>query len=371
MFAAAPVTALIAYVKREKLASGLLILLLGLCLIAPGQIPRIPGLINWRTITALGGLLCLTTALELSGGLRRAAGRLIEHAGTERRAALALVSLTIVAAMVVTNDVALFIAVPLTLNLSRLTGQSPVRLVIFEALAANTGSLLTPIGNPQNLFLWQTSGASFAAFTLAMAPLALALIAGLMLTTWLAFPPQALRRHEIEAVQVDRGLLAAALALYIPFLIAVNAGWAIPAGVGLLVLFLLFRCRVLARLDWTLLLVFVLMFVDLRLLAALPAVHAVLADMNEPHRLYSGAILLSQVISNVPAAIALEPFSHDWKILAYGVNIGGFGLLPGSLANLIALRLLGHKGAWRGFHLWSIPALILAAVVGYVLLFAH
>lgn len=362
-------TAFAAFIQREKLAVGLLALLLVLCLIAPDRITHIPGLIDARTIAALAGLLCLTTALDLSGGLRWAAARLIEHAGTQRLGALALVALTVIAAMCVTNDVALFIAVPLTLNLSRLTGQSPVRLVIFEALAANTGSLLTPIGNPQNLFLWQTSGVSFAAFTSAMAPLAIVLIAALLLTTWLAFPAQAWQRHEVEAGRVDRVLLAAALALYIPFLLAVNAGWAVPAGLALLGLFLIFRRSVLARLDCTLLLVFALMFVDLRLLAGLPMVSRVLGGLSELHRLYGAAILLSQFISNVPAAIALEPFTHDWKTLSYGVNIGGFGLLPGSLANLIALRLLGQKGAWRSFHLWSIPALILAAAVGYWLLF--
>jgi Na+/H+ antiporter NhaD/arsenite permease-like protein len=362
---------LAALIQREKLAAALLALLLVLCLIAPDRIMHIPGLIDARTLAALGGLLCLTTALDLSGGLRWSAARLIDHAGTQRLAALALVALTVIAAMFVTNDVALFIAVPLTLNLSRLTGQSPVRLVIFEALAANTGSLLTPIGNPQNLFLWQTSDVSFMAFTAAMAPLAAVLIAALLLTTWLAFPARRLQRHEVEAGRVDRGLLAAALVLYPLFLIAVNAGWAVPAGLALLGLFLIFRRGVLARLDWALLLVFALMFVDLRLLAGLPAVSHVLTGLSEPHRLYGAAIVLSQVISNVPAAIALEPFTHDWKSLSYGVNIGGFGLLPGSLANLIALRLLGHKGAWRSFHLWSIPALILAAAVGYGLLFRH
>ena len=364
---------LIAFVKREKLAAGLLAGLVVLCLIAPRRIAELPALVDWRTIAALGGLLCLTAALEMSGGLAYAAARLVDHAGTERLAALALIGLTLAAAMFVTNDVALFVAVPLTLSLTRLTGLSPLRLVIFEALAANAGSLLTPIGNPQNLFLWQVSGVSFAAFTWAMAPLAAVLIAGLLLLTWFGFPARALKRHEVAAGAVDRGLLAAALALYVPFLAAVNQGWAVAAGLVLLGMFLAFRRGVLARLDWMLLAVFVLMFADLRLLTGLPWTRDVVDALRvgAPHRLYGAAILLSQIISNVPAAIALEPFTHDWKTLAYGVDIGGFGLMQGSLANLIALRLLGHKGAWRSFHLWSVPALVLAAAAGYVLLFAH
>ena len=89
------------------------------------------------------------------------------------------------------------------------------------------------------------------------------------------------------------------------------------------------------------------------------------------HLPYTAWHLSYVAIGAVFVGAALEPFTHDWKTLAYGVDIGGLGLMQGSLANLIALRLLGHKGAWRSFHLWSVPALILAAAAGYVLLFAH
>lgn len=363
--------AVLAFIRREKLATGLLAALIGLCLIAPASAMNLPALIEWRTIAALGGLLALTTALDLSGGLRWAAARLVDHARSQRTAALVLVGLTLAASMGLTNDVALFLVVPLTLNLARLTGMAPLRLVIFEALAANAGSLLTPIGNPQNLFLWQTSGVSFMAFTWTMLPLAALLMAALLVLTYVSFPAKTLGRHEAESSDVDRGLLILALVLYLPFLVAVNEGWAVAGALVLALAFLGLYRSVLARLDWVLLLVFVLMFADLRLLTGLPLVKTMVAALHvgEAGRLYGAAILLSQVISNVPATIALQPFTHDWKTLAYGVNIGGFGLLPGSLANLIALRLLGQKGAARSFHIWSMPALVVAALWGYLLLF--
>ena len=71
----------------------------------------------------------------------------------------------------------------------------------------------------------------------------------------------------------------------------------------------------------------------------------------------------------MPAAIALVEFSKDWRLIAYGVNVGGFGWMVGSLANLIALRLSGDRRAWLSFHAYSIPALAVAAALGYVLLF--
>ncbi|SQA96453.1 Inner membrane protein YbiR [Cedecea neteri] len=89
-----------------------------------------------------------------------------------------------------TNDVALFIIVPLTITLKKLCSVPASKLIIFEALAVNAGSLLTPIGNPQNILLWGHSGISFGAFTWQMAPLALAMIASLLILAWICFKPK-------------------------------------------------------------------------------------------------------------------------------------------------------------------------------------
>ena len=91
--------------------------------------------------------------------------------------------------------------------------------------------------------------------------------------------------------------------------------------------------------------------------------------LDRPVHLYFAGIGVSQVVSNVPAAIALTEYSKDWRVIAYGVNVGGFGFMVGSLANLIALRLSGDRKAWLSFHAHAIPALIVAAALGYALLF--
>ena len=340
----------------------------------PQKVVRYPSLVDGATLAALTGLLALTQALEASGALRGLGHWLLARVSSERMAAWGLVSAAAVLSTVLTNDVALFVVVPLTLALCRITPLPATRLIIFEALAVNVGSALTPIGNPQNLFLWQLSGVSFAEFAGHMAPLVIVLFVLLLALTAVAFRAVPLASAPIveRPPSLDRWLLGVALCLYGPFLWAADrgaAGWGCAAVLaGLLV----WRPRVLLRVDWGLLLVFVLMFIDLRLVAELDGVRAAFHDLgltDDPQRLYATGIVASQVISNVPATIALAAYTSDWRVMAYAVNVGGFGCAIGSLANLIALRMASDPRAWTRFHAYAVPCLVVAAGVGYVLLF--
>ena len=358
--------------REDRFLQVLLLGLLVLSAVAPSRIPTYAALVDWPTMAALTGLLALTQGLELSGALSRLGHALVAAMATERAAALVLVSAAALLSTVLTNDVALFVVVPLTLGVCRLARLQATPLIVFEALAVNVGSALTPIGNPQNLFLWQLAKVPFGVFVWHLLPLVAALMALLLLLTALVFPGRPIQVHDEAApLPLHRGLLAVSLGLYLPFLVVTDlhhAGWAVAA---VLAVFMVVRPAVLARLDWGLLLVFVLMFIDLRLLAGLDAVrHAMLAlQLERPAHLFFAAIGASQLVSNVPAAIALAEYTGDWRVLAYGVNIGGFGLMVGSLANLIALRLSGDRRAWLLFHVYAIPALCVAAALGYGLLF--
>lgn len=362
-----------AALKRDKVFWVLAAVLVGLSAAQPQKIPNYLALVEGRTLFALAGLLVLTQAVEASGALARLGRWLVARMSSERIAALWLVTAAATLSTVLTNDVALFVTVPLTLGLCRVTPLPATRLIVFEALAVNAGSALTPIGNPQNLFLWQASGASFAEFTLHMAPL-VAVLMGLMLAlTALAFRGTPLKAENREPVPVvDRTLLWLALALYGPFLFVTDRGDAAWGCAVVTAVMLLLRPRVLARVDWGLLLVFVLMFIDLRLVAELDAVLNVMDGLGlaDPVRLYAVGIAASQLVSNVPAAIALAEYSSDWRVMAYAVNVGGFGLMVGSLANLIALRMAPDPRAWLSFHWYSLPFLAAAAGAGYMLLFA-
>ena len=92
-------------------------------------------------------------------------------------------------------------------------------------------------------------------------------------------------------------------------------------------------------------------------------------DLTQPQHLFLTGIGASQIFSNVPAAIALAEYSRDWRVIAYGMNIGGFGFMVGSLANLIALRMAGDRKAWLSFHVYSLPFLLVSGIAGYGLLY--
>ncbi|HOX66896.1 MAG TPA: SLC13 family permease [Burkholderiaceae bacterium] len=362
----------LAALRRDRFFWVLLLVLAGLAAAQPQIIPTYPMLVDWATIAALAGLLVLTQAVESSGALAWLGRALVRRMSTERVAALSLVSAAAALSTVLTNDVALFVVVPLTLGLCRITPLPATRLIVFEALAVNVGSALTPIGNPQNLFLWQLSQVSFAEFTIQMAPLVAVLSVLLAVLVALFFAATPLRIEDRSpSERLDRPLLLAALAMYVPFLVLTDRGealWGCALAAGVIAAV---RPRVLARIDWGLLLVFTLMFIDLRLVAGLDAAQSAIGglELADPVRLYWAGIGASQLISNVPAVIGLAEYSQDWRVMAYAANVGGFGWMVGSLANLIALRMAQDSRAWISFHLCSVPFLAAAAAVGYGLLF--
>jgi len=337
--------------------------------VMPEQWRWLPHLVEWHTIAILAGLMVLSRGLEDSGALAQAGRWLLVHMHSERRLAVSLVLFAALLSTVVTNDVALFIIVPLTAGLGNMARLPVGRLIIFEALAVNAGSAVSPIGNPQNLFLWQLSGDGFITFLVAMLPIVGWMLAVLLLLTIAAFTG---RRVDVglavARTPVNHQLFRVSLLCYPVFLLLVEFGQTGPALVGVLVLFLLFWRRVLQGVDWLILVIFILMFIDLGLLARLPFMIDVAEGLIAlPGAEITGAALLSQLISNVPAAIFLAPFSEQWYWLAWGVNVGGFGLAIGSLANLIALRLSRQPGLWVAFHAWSIPMLLIS-LLGALLL---
>ena len=336
--------------------------------------PRAPldfiGLVDWQTIGALAGLLAITQGVERSGMLQVAATRLLARTGNLRALAYLLTASAALLSALVTNDVSLFLLVPLTRVLAAQAHLPLARLVVLQALAVNAGSALTPIGNPQNLFLWHRSGQSFAGFMWMMAPTVAVMLAWLFVTVRLLMPrtPVSLKASQ-DAAEVEPRLLALSGLLFIGFVIALDRHWLLPGLAVVFGAFLLLRPRVLLGVDWALLAIIALMFVDLRQLADLPWVSGLLnaLPIGEGWRAYLAAIAASQLISNVPATILLDRFVHDLPALAAGVSVGGFGCVLGSLANLIALRLAKLPNGLREFHKLSVPFLLACGATALLL----
>lgn len=350
----------------------LTVLLVLLMITGRGRTTSYADLVDWSTVAALAGLLILTKGVEASGYLHHFGKRLALAMPTERALALSLVIAAALLSMVLTNDVTLFVVVPLTLSLKAM-GTIPVtRLIVFEALAVNAGSTLAPTGNPQNLFLWQLSDTSFYRFMTAMAPLTMILLALLLLlTTWAFRGRRLVVENGLEPLPLNKKLLCLSLVLYLPFLMLVDMRQGEIAVLLLLFIFLISYRHVLGRVDWPLIVVFVLMFIDIRLIAEISFLREMItqAVLDDPRHFFIAGIFISQFISNVPTAILLAEYSGDWKLIAHAVNIGGFGFVLGSLANIIALRMVQDSKSWLVFHVFSVPMLCMAFIPSFMLLF--
>lgn len=336
--------------------------------------PRAPmdyvRLVDWQTVGALAGLLAITQGVERSGMLQAAAARLLSRTTELRNLVFLLAASAAVLSALVTNDVSLFLLVPLTRVLATQAHLPLARLVVIEAMAVNAGSALTPIGNPQNLFLWHRSGESFIGFMSMMAPTVAVMLFWLFAAIRFLVPRAPIMlKPSGETAPLQPRLLVLSGVLFIGFVIALDRHWLLAGLTGVFGAFLLLRPRVLLGVDWALLAIIALMFVDLRQMAELPAIAALLGRLpiGEGWRAYLAAIFTSQVISNVPATILLDGFVKDLPALAAGVSVGGFGCVLGSLANLIALRLAKVPNGLREFHRISIPFLLVCGTTALLL----
>ena len=306
--------------------------------------PPSPAYADYVDVTVLIQLFCLmavVAGLSETGVLNALARFLLQRTATVGQLTAALTFFCFFAAMLLTNDVALLTFVPLTLFLiPPSAGFQREWTVILETVAANLGSLATPVGNPQNLFLYHHYGLHAAGFFSFMLPLtALALLAVLLLC--LLTPnrqapaassiPQQRPLERRGAVKYGGLFLLCLLTVF-----HVLPSWCCLLFVAV-TLFLTNR-RLFGKVDWLLLATFVCFFVFVGNLSAVPAVSQFLSRVLSGRELLVGA-LTSQVISNVPAAVLLAPFITAARELLLGVNIGGLGTPVASLASLISYRL--------------------------------
>lgn len=360
---------------RERLGNDWLLLLfgalaIGLALADPRPLTAYRHWLQLATLAGLAGLLIAIQGIRDSGLVQRAAVALVAKTHSLRSLGLLLVASTALLSMVLTNDVSLFLIVPLTLVISGMTNLPVLRMVILEALAVNAGSTLSPIGNPQNLLLWQHSKLSFLDFVVAMLPAAAVMLSLVAMFTvfWLPRARVQLTPGKIDHPPISQRLGSWSIAALLFMVLALEYGHAITGASLLLVFYALLARPTLRRIDGWLLLTFAAIFLGLGHFADLPLVRHGLdhLDFSQPLTLYVSGIVASQLISNVPATVVLLDRTHDVIALAVAVNVGGFGVAIGSLANLIALRLARQPGGLKRLHLVSMPFLLLCAPLVYL-----
>ena len=307
--------------------------------------------IDWRTLALLYCLMVVVAGLRSAGVFSLLAHVLCQKAGSVRAMGGILVALCFFSAMLVTNDVALLTFVPFAVVVLGLADQMKelAWVVVLQTVAANLGSMLTPVGNPQNLYLFSSYDMTIGQFFGATAPIWLLsglLIAGLCLL----LPKGSLSVFLGEKPSFDKKALLIYLALFILCMLVVLRVLTWPVMLGAIVLVLLiYEPRMLKRADFLLLVTFVCFFVFSGNLSRIDAVADLLRRLLSGHELLLGAGL-SQVISNVPAAVLLSGFTDNGKGLLLGVNIGGLGTPIASLASLISLKLYSHAETAKDGH---------------------
>ena len=350
---------IIHFVKQETvLCAALALAVLSMFFVRPDR--EYISYIDFRTLAILFCLMGVMSGLQKTGVFQWVAQALLGKVKTARQLAWILVLLCFFSGMAVTNDVALITFVPFTFIVLDLIGaearkQLLVPVVTLQTVAANLGSMLTPIGNPQNLYLYGKAGLSLSSFVLLMLPYTLVSI--LLVMLWSAVQtrkynaPIAVSFSEHVRLAVKKIQLAVYLLLFAADLLTVAR--AIPYGLALLITIigiLLADRSIFARLDYSLLLTFVGFFVFIGNMGRLPVFHDFLQRIVSGSELLTGAAA-SQVISNVPAALLLSGFTDNLAPLIIGVNIGGLGTLIASMASLISYKLVvREEGAVKGAY---------------------
>lgn len=302
------------------------------------------GYIDWRTLALLYCLMVVVSGLRGAGVFSSLAHYLCARAGSVRTMGTILVALCFVSAMFLTNDVALLTFVPFAVVVLGMSGEIKTLswVVVLQTVAANLGSMLTPVGNPQNLYLYSHYGLSMGKFLAITGPiwgLSALLIGGLCfllpkgkVSVFLGEKPD-LNQKDLWVYAALFGLCMLVVFRVLP--------WPVMLGI-LAVCLLVYERKALLRADFMLLVTFVCFFIFSGNLRRINAVAILLQRLLKGHEMWMG-VAVSQVISNVPAAILLSGFTDQAKELLLGVNIGGLGTPIASLASLISLKLYSHS----------------------------
>lgn len=328
------------FVRREAvLVISLVCALLSMLVVPPDA--AYADYIDLRVLCLMFCLMAVVAGLQQCGLFTVLAQCLLTGRKQLRLLYLALVLLPFFCSMLITNDVALITFVPFTvLVLSHIDRMDAlIRVVVLQTLAANLGSMATPVGNPQNLFLCSYYGLGFGAFLRVVLPLTLvSLVALSVAALWTRGETIEITFPQREHIAQPR-LFALLCLLFVLCLLSVVhvLHYGITTAVVALCLLLCAR-GLFARVDYALLLTFVGFFIFAGNIGRIEAVRNVL-ELLLGGSTYWTSVLASQVISNVPAAVLLSGFTDNWSALLAGVDVGGLGTPIASLASLISLKL--------------------------------
>lgn len=392
------------FVKQEVvLVAAFVLAVLSCFLVKPDR--EYIGYLDIRVLVLLFCLMAVMEGFKQLGIFEMLARKLLGKTDNSRSLCLTLVFLCFFSSMLITNDVALITFVPFTILILTMAGRQDkmIVIIVLQTVAANLGSMLTPVGNPQNLYLYTVSEMGFWEFVKEMLPLTVVSFVLLFVCCMLqkkepvTLPEQGMQimsegkaeenltgsekgaegrpenagtEKERETVKKRKIQLAMDCMLFLLSLLCVLRILPYPVLFGITLAGLLIMQReILKKVDYCLLLTFVSFFIFIGNMGRIPYVCELLEGLLQGRELLT-AFFCSQVISNVPAAVLLSGFTENYTALLKGVNVGGLGTLIASLASLISYKFYAaSEGSRKGRYFCIFTAInVVFAVI--LLIFA-
>ena len=334
------------------------------------SIPKL-SYIDFKVLILLFNLMVVVAAFKELKVLDSIAIGLLKKCNTYTSISLALVFITFISSMIVTNDVALITFVPLSIVIARKANINVLKIVVFQTLAATLGSSFTPMGNPQNLFIYSFYNLSPIDFFKITLPIVILAVLFLVL---LVFKDKKMNLSlDLEDVKIDNkrdvylfGGLFLIILLSVFHVIDYKVTFLIT-----IVMVLILNKKLFSQVDYSLLITFIGFFIFVGNISTMDVVKNFMEGiLNSPKSTFLASVLSSQVISNVPATMLLSGFTNHFKELLLGVNIGGMGTLIASLASVISYKIytseFGNDNYMKSFTFYNILGLIIFVPIAYI-----
>ncbi len=332
--------------------------------------------IDFKVLILLFNLMVVVVAFKELKVLDSIAISLLRKCSTYTSISFALVFITFLASMIVTNDVALITFVPLSIVVAKKSDINVLKIVILQTLAANLGSSFTPMGNPQNLFIYSFYNLDPSDFFKITAPLVI--LSVLFLSVIILKSKKIKLDLHLEDVEIKNkkdviffSILFAIILLSVFHIVDYRLAFIIT-----LLTVLILNKKLLIQIDYSLLITFIGFFIFIGNISTMDSIRSfMMGILNSPQSTFITSILSSQVISNVPATMLLSGFTNNFKELLLGVNIGGMGTLIASLASIISYKIYTNEFKddsstyLKYFTFYNALGLIITIPIVYLILF--
>lgn len=315
--------------------------------------------IDFRTLGLLFCLMAVMAGLNSMGVFKFIAEKMLSKVKSISGLSLILGLLCFFSSMIITNDVALITFVPFTITALKLSGKLDklIWIVTIETIAANLGSMLTPIGNPQNLYLFSAFNMSMSDFLVTILPYALLSLVLVIISCFITGKGEIKSNSTDDKYTFSKSHIVIFTILFILSLLTVfRVIPCIATVIITIVALLIFKRNVITKVDYSLLLTFIFLFIFIGNLGEIKPISDFLKSIVNGNEVIVG-VVSSQVFSNVPAAILLSKFTENARDLLVGVNLGGLGTLIASMASLISFKFIAKEKVSTGKYILTFTIL--------------